>query len=93
MGCCPTHSTHNLQLSITLSSRFYIRLQLGINPEEALKKYETERIPRTSILQERAVAEGERAYKDDRAQQLAKAAKNWTPDEFDDWLYNRHYTH
>ncbi len=59
-------------------------LDSGLNPEEALKKYETERIPRSSILQERAVVEGERAYKDDRAQQLAKAAKNWTPDEFDE---------
>ena len=66
-------------------------LQSGLNPEEALKKYETERIVRTQIIQERVVAEAEQAYKDDRAQQLADSVKNWTPGEFDDWLYNRHY--
>ncbi len=31
MGRCPTHSTHQVKLSLTLSSRFYIRLQLGID--------------------------------------------------------------
>lgn len=66
-------------------------LALELNLEAALKKYETERIARTQIIQERAVAEGERAYKDGRLQQLVRAAKNWTVDEFDDWLYTRHY--
>ena len=63
------------------------------NLEDALKKYETERIARTQILQERSATEGERAYKDDRAQELARGAKNWTPDEFEDWLYTRPYRH
>lgn len=66
-------------------------LALGLNLEEALKKYETERIARTQIIQERAVDEGERAYQEDRVKQLANSTKNWTTNEFDDWLYIRHY--
>jgi salicylate hydroxylase len=59
--------------------------------EQALRRYETERIARTEVLQVRAAEEGERAYQADRAYQLAEASKNWTTDEFDNWLYNRPY--
>ena len=65
-------------------------LDLGLDLPVALKNYETERIARTQIIQDRAVSEGEQAYKDDRAQQLARVAKNWTPNEFHDWLYEWH---
>lgn len=59
--------------------------------EAAIEQYESDRIPRTKILQERAVSEGEKAYQKDRPDKLASASKNWTPDEFADWLYTRRY--
>lgn len=58
------------------------------NWDIALQQYQTKRMARTQIIQERAVIEGKKAYQTDRASQLAQASKNWSPDKFNDWLYN-----
>jgi salicylate hydroxylase len=59
--------------------------------DQALRRYETERIARTEVLQMRSAAEGERSYQANQAYHLAEASRNWTTDEFENWLYDRPY--